>query len=257
MAESKGLKKGPKVGLTAEEWVHHWDTDFSELGHHEEGHEHHEGHGHHENYEHGEGCGSQKYLKKHFSKLTRDRPCVSILVSLCGDSHDVVFLADQGHTVTGIEVSEKAVKSIFTESKPPIPYNVTEVGSFKIFTATDNRKIIIYVGNFFDTLPNNVGPFDAIWDGHGIVAIPEKDMQPYATKLEALLKSDGVIMISSVWYDAAELTGGPVPAPLSTAEFSKFFPNCKVELLDRGDFDNSDFPGVKKCTNDINIITKN
>lgn len=257
-------REGPQIGLTAEEWVQHWETDFVDLTHHgEEGHEHHEGghegHHHGDDGEEGErGCGSAKYLKKHLSKLTHDKPSISILVSLCGDSSDVGFLADKGHIVTGIEVSEKAVKSIFTDNHPaPIPYSVTDAGAFKVYTATDHRKITIYVGNFFETLPSDVGPFDAIWDGHGIVALPEKDMQPYATKLHSLLKPDGAILFSSVWYDVIELTAGPVPAPLSTAEISKFFPDCKVELLDKADFDNSDFPGVKKCTNDINIVTKN
>ncbi len=258
MSEQK--KKGPQIGLSAEEWIKCWETDFADFTP-EEGHEHHEDLGHGEcKGEDGEeerGCGSQKYLKKHLSKLTHDKPCISILVSLCGDSSDVAFLADKGHAVTGIDVSEKAVKSIFTQHKPPIPYSVTETSPFKVYTATDHRKITIYVGDFFDPFPSDVAPFDAIWDGHGIVAIPEKDMQPYATKLASILKPDGAILISSIWYDIAELTSGPVPAPLSTAQFKKFFPDCSVELLENGDFQTSGFPGIKKCTNDINIVKKN
>ena len=259
---------GPKIGISAEDWVKHWDTDFAEFSHQSHGHEHQDHHHHHNHHHHGHhhhggaeederGCGSQKYLKKYLPKLTRDRPSVSLLVSLCGDSSDVAFLAGKGHDVIGIEIFEKAVKSIFTENQPPIPYSVTETGPFKVYTATDDKKIAIYVGNFFDTLPSDVGPFDAVWDGHGIVAIPEKDMQPYADKLKTLLKADGAMLFSTVWYDINELTKGPAPAPLSTDELSRFFPGCKVELLEKGPFDNSDFEGVTKATNDINLITKN
>ena len=264
---------GPKIGISAEDWVKHWETDFAELSHQSHGHEHdehhhdhhehhHHEHDHHHNHgaegdEEERGCGSLKSLKKYLPNLTRDRPSVSVLVSLCGDSSDVAFLAGKGHAVIGIEISEKAVKSIFTENQPPIPYSVTEKGPFKVYTATDDKKIAIYVGNFFDTLPGDVGPFDAIWDGHGIVAIPEKDMQPYSDKLKTLLKADGVMLFSTVWYDIKELTEGPAPAPISTDELNSFFPGCKVELLEKIPFDNSDFVGVTKATNEINLITKN
>ena len=252
---------GPKIGISAEDWVKHWETDFVEFSHQEHGDQ--GEHGHQDHHGAGaegceeRGCGSMKSLKKYLPKLTRDRPSVSLLVSLCGDSSDVAFLAGKGHDVIGIEIFEKAVKSIFTENQPPIPYSVTETGPFKVYTATDDKKIAIYVGNFFDTLPSDVGPFDAVWDGHGIVAIPEKDMQPYADKLKTLLKADGAMLFSTVWYDINELTKGPAPAPLSTDELSRFFPGCKVELLEKGPFDNSDFEGVTKITNDINFVTKN
>ena len=109
---------------------------------------------------------------------------------------------------------------------------------------------------FFDPLPSNVGPFDVIWDGHGIVSLPEKDMQPYADKLKQLLKPDGAILFSTVWFDISELTKGPAPAPISTAELQKFFPGYKVELLEDEIFENADFEGVTKATNPVNLVTK-
>ena len=259
-------KPGPRVGLTAEEWVHHWDTDFVELSHqsHDEGHPHSEdgggGHCDHGHDDHGgaeeRGCGGQKFIKKYLPKLVRDRASIKVLVSLCGDSTDVPFLAGEGHDVTGIEISEKAVKTIFEDPHRPTPYVVTEKPPFKVYTATNDKKITAYVGNFFDPLPSDVGPFDVIWDDHGIVSIPEKDMQPYADKLKQLLKPDGAILFSTVWFDIKELTKGPAPAPISTAELQKFFPGYKVELLEDDLFENPDFEGVTRATNPINLVTE-
>ena len=146
-------KAGPRIGLTAEEWVKHWETDFVEVTHHHGDHGHHHDHGH-EGPHHGggdgdRGCGSQKFIKKYLPKLARDRATVKVLVSLCGDSTDVPFLASRDHDVTGIEISEKAVKSIFEDPNQPTPYTVTEKPPFKVYTATNDKKVTVYVGNFF------------------------------------------------------------------------------------------------------------
>ena len=257
-------KSGPKIGLTAEEWVKHWETDFAEVTHRHGHHSHHHDHGHeghHHHHHHGgsdedRGCGSQKFIKKYLPKLVRDQASIKVLVSLCGDSTDVPFLAGKGHDVTGIEISEKAVKSIFEDPHRPTPYVVSEKPPFKVYTATNDKKISVYVGNFFDPLPSDMGPFDAIWDGHGIISLPEKDMQPYADKLKQLLKTDGAILFSTVWFDVSELTKGTLPAPISTTELQKFFPGYKVELLENEIVEKPNFEGVTKVTNPVNLVTK-
>ena len=148
------------------------------------------------------------------------------------------------------------MKSIFEDPHCPIPYTVTEKPPFKVYTATDDKKINVYVGNFFDTLPSEVGSFDAIWDGHGIISLPEKDMQPYADKLKELVKPNGVMLFSTVHFEVKELTKGPAPAPTSTAELQKFFSDYKVELLEDDIKENADFEGVTKTTNPVHLITK-
>lgn len=268
-AKQPTTKKGPMIGLSPEEWVRLWDTDFEEFNHgqhdHDDKHSEHHGHSHHHHHEHDEGgheheqhtCGSEKYLERYLSRLVRDKGIISILVSLCGNTPDLEFLARQGHDVTGIDVSEKAVKEIFDNStNGPIPYKVLTKGDFKVFSATDGKKITVYVGDFFNLAADQVGPFDAVWDAHGIISIPEKAMQPYANKLKELLKLDGVMLFSTVNFNVAELTKGPAPCPVSTEELRKFFPgDFEIELLEDPDFDASEYAGVTKCTNPVHLLS--
>ena len=263
MESDEAKKPMPMIGLSPEEWVRLWDTDFEEFSHgqhdkhtehHDHSHHHHEGGHEHEQHT----CGSEKYLKLYLPKLVRDKRTISILVSLCGNTPDLEFLARQGHDVTGIDVSEKAVKEIFDNSvEGPIPYTVVTKGDFKVFSATDGKKITVYVGDFFNLAADQVGPFDAVWDAHGIISIPEKAMQPYANKLKELLKPGGVMLFSTVSFDVNELTKGPAPCPISTAELRNFFPGeFEIELLEDPDFDASEYEGVTKCTNPVHLLTR-
>lgn len=249
----------PQIGLKPEEWVRMWETDFQEFDHGQHPYETSlEGeHTHDSCHEH--TCGSEKYLKQYLPRLVRGKPPISILVSLCGNTPDVAFLARQGHTVTGVDVSEKAVKEIFDDATDgPIPYTVIIKDDFRIFSATDEKNITVYVGNFFNLFVTQIGQFDAIWDAHGIISIPIVDMQPYADKLKELLKPGGVMLFSTVYFDINELKKGPAPCPVSTTEFAKFFPrDLKIELLDDPDFDPAEYEGVTKCTNPIHLLTHN
>ena len=49
--------------------------------------------------------------------MVEDRNDISLLLPMCGRSPDLLWLAEQGHTVTGIEWSERAVKQFFQDSK--------------------------------------------------------------------------------------------------------------------------------------------
>ena len=50
------------------------------------------------------------------------REGVSILVTMCGKSVDMIWLCERGFSVTGVELTEKAVKEFFEDNS--IPYTV-------------------------------------------------------------------------------------------------------------------------------------
>ena len=73
----------------------------------------------------------------------------------------------------GAELSEKAVKEAFEDAcAGPIPYDVTTKGEVKIYSATDGKKIRVYVSDFFGDgiCPQELGKFNCVWDAHGIVS---------------------------------------------------------------------------------------
>ena len=67
---------------------------------------------------------------------------LSVLVTMCGKSVDLLWLCSRGHSVTGIEISPLAVQQFFTESS--IPFTTT--GVFKLCYIDRIMWAYIYVG---------------------------------------------------------------------------------------------------------------
>ena len=237
-----------KVGLTTDAWVKMWnegfehEVDYDGEQHHGHGDEQH-GHGHdHHHHDHGdeeeyEGHGSGKvdrYLQKYLPKLIGEQPSASILVSLCGNTPDLVWLCEQGQAVVGIDVSETAVKEVFESAKDgAIPYSVVTEGDFKIYTATDGKNLKVYVGDFLAATPHKVGTFDVIWDSHGIISVPVVQHPAFAEVFCKLLKPGGKILLSTAYFNIADLHKFPSPCPMGIEEAKKLFPNdFDIELLD-------------------------
>ena len=56
--------------------------------------------------------------------------CRRVLVPLCGKSPDLLWLADRGHDVVGIEISEIAVAAFFDENA--LAYTVDDAGLTRV-----------------------------------------------------------------------------------------------------------------------------
>ncbi len=255
-----------KVGISPQQWVKMWDewnTPESECEHgaSDNHHEYHHGDskcGDKECESSGHGSEVDKYLKKHLNRLTGGNASCTIFVTFCGNSPDLAWLCEQGHTVVGCEISETAVKELFQNKVlgGAIPYEIQEKGDIKIYSATDGKKLLVYVGDFFGPLsPDMTGTFDCIWDSHGIVSIPIPLHDPFAKKVVTFLKPGGRMFFSTSDYDITKLKTGPAPCPMSTAHLAELFPNFDVELLDESEEDPSQMDGLDRFTNPYNLLT--
>ena len=254
-----------KVGIAPQQWVKMWDEwNTPGGGEYEHGAsdgdlQHHHGDGESEQCESG-GHGSEvdKYLKKHLDRLTGGKANCTIFVTFCGNSPDLAWLCEQGHTVVGCEISEAAVKELFQNKVlgGAIPYEVQEKGDVKIYSATDGKKLKVYVGDFFGSLsPELTGELDCVWDSHGIVSIPIPLHDPFAKKVVKFLKPGGRMFFSTSDYDITKLKTGPAPCPMSTSRLAELFPDFDVELLDESEEDPSTMDGLDRFTNPYNLLT--
>ena len=250
-----------KVGISPEQWVkmwEEWNTPGGECEHDHASHDHHHGDEGKEYESGGHGTEVDKYLKKHLNRLTGGNAGCNIFVTFCGNSPDLAWLCEQGHTVVGCEISETAVKELF-ENKVlggAIPYEFQERGDIKIYSATDGKKLQVYVGDFFGSLsPDLTGTFDCIWDSHGIVSIPIPLHEPFAKKVVAFLKPSGRMFFSTSDYDITKLKSGPAPCPMSTTRLKELFPDFEVELLDEPEMDPGEMEGLDRWTNPYNLLT--
>ena len=255
-----------KVGLGVEEWLDMWEGDWDE-----------------ETSQEGEDTGGQSSnepqscsdtgdsefdekgnkikvdasLIKYLDRLTGGRTDHSIFVSLCGDSLDMEWLCSKGYEVVGAELSETAAKRAFERPKSPVSYEVITDGNMKVYSATDGKKLKIYVGNFFDDAinPTKLGTFHCIWDCHGIVSLPVAQHESYAKKLLTFLKPGGKMLFSTVDYDVSKLKSGSAPAPVLPSTLQGFYPQCTIEVLESFPLPSGQLDGIDSWTNPITLIS--
>ena len=136
-------------------------------------------------------------LIKHFGEFTRGRNKLRILVPLCGKSLDMNWLADQGHTVVGVELIGKAIEAFFHENKlthhtKSIPLSSEIQGT--VFKANE-KDITLLECSIFDVTAEVVGSqFDCIWDRGSMTAIKmmkEGRLKQYTEIMLDCLKRDG------------------------------------------------------------------
>lgn len=131
-------------------------------------------------------------------------PRKRVLVPLCGKTRDLVYLANLGHAVVGIELSEKAARAVFTEAG--LRFDSSTRGAFEVFRAK-SLDLEVRVGDFFDLLaqPN----FHAVWDRAAMVALDPERRARYAERLIDVVRPGGMMLVNTMEYDQAQMPGPP------------------------------------------------
>ena len=102
----------------------------------------------------------------------------TIFVPLAGKSHDMVWLATQGHRVIGVELSDVAVREFFKDGgQTP---EIRSDGPFDVFSA---GPFNLYRGDFFETSAEMVRDVVAVYDRAALIALPADLRERYAKKL--------------------------------------------------------------------------
>ncbi|XP_078349480.1 thiopurine S-methyltransferase-like [Oculina patagonica] len=149
-----------------------------------------------------------EYLIKYIDELTGGRSNIRVFVPLCGKSVDMLWLADQGHTVVGVELAKQAIESFFTENN--LTFTVESVtmaagGEPAEVYKCKEKQITIFCCDLFTLREEDVGgKFDAIWDRGSMSAIVPSagDRGKQYTKfLHSLLACDGNLIVESHHYE--------------------------------------------------------
>jgi len=118
----------------------------------------------------------------------------TVLVPLCGKTPDLRWLADRGHRVIGVELSDIAVQEFFAEQGLSCKHH--DAGPFTRYEATD-AAVTIYRGDYFEF---DAGPFDALYDRGALVAIDPDQRRRYAEHTRQLLVPDSPRLIVTLEY---------------------------------------------------------
>ncbi|MCF4994921.1 thiopurine S-methyltransferase [Pseudomonas syringae] len=143
------------------------------------------------------------YLQRYWGQLGVSVQA-RVLVPLCGKSLDLLWLADQGHRVLGVELSETAIRDFFTEQR--LAPEVGERGAFKVYRS---GSIELWCGDFFALTAEDVADFAAIYDRAALIALPPPMRERYVAHLQRILPTKVQGLLITLDYDQAQMSGPP------------------------------------------------
>ncbi|KAJ8386806.1 hypothetical protein AAFF_G00166010 [Aldrovandia affinis] len=139
-------------------------------------------------------------------------------------------LADMGHSVVGVEISEKAIKQFFEEQN--LSYSeesVPKIQKAKLFESSDGT-ISLYQCDVLKFSSTIAGQFGGIWDRASLVAINPCDRQRYSTLIMSLMDKDCRYLLDTLQYNP-ELYEGP-PFCVSDEDVKNLYgKTCDIQLL--------------------------
>jgi len=130
-----------------------------------------------------------------------------VFVPLCGKTLDIGWLLSKGYSVVAAELSELAVKQLFSDLGVE-----PEISSFDRLTLYKATGIDIYVGDIFDLTPQMVGRVDAVYDRAALVALPEAMRKKYTENLSMISAGASQLLITFE-YNQQQMDGPPFSVP--------------------------------------------
>lgn len=121
-----------------------------------------------------------------------------VFVPLCGKSLDILWLAEQGYQVIGIELSSIAVRDFFQENGlQPVKTRT------KKFTLWQHGNISIYCGDYFKLSKKDLGHIDVVYDRAALTALPGDVRKSYVAQITRIISSHSKVFLLTI-EDAEE-----------------------------------------------------
>jgi len=127
-----------------------------------------------------------------------------VFVPLCGKSLDLLWLREQGHFVTGVEISAAALEAFCMENGVPARRRVR--GDFEAYEA-DNLELLR--GDFFKLTPALLGKTAAVYDRAALVSWSPELRPAYARHLGALVAPGTPMLLITLEYLQPQMAGPP------------------------------------------------
>ncbi|MCP5146447.1 MAG: thiopurine S-methyltransferase [Gammaproteobacteria bacterium] len=137
-------------------------------------------------------------------------PGATVFVPLCGKSLDMHWLAERGHEIIGVELSEAAVSQFFAEAG--LQPKCDSLSGLKRYTASG---ITLYCGDFFSLTEEMMIDTGGIYDRAALVALPPDIRRRYVHHLRSILPRRHLdMLLVTLEYDQSLVAGPPhcVPA---------------------------------------------
>lgn len=151
-------------------------------------------------------------------------PGSRVLVPLCGKTLDLIWLAEQGYEVVGVELSPLAVEAFFTEQGLQADKIMSDC-----FDVWRSGNITVFCADFFDLVAADVGTINAVYDRAALIALPKNMRSAYVRQLNSLLAGPMKGLLITLFYDQAQMDGPPFA--VSPEEVQNLLPDTwKLEM---------------------------
>jgi len=152
-----------------------------------------------------------------------------VLVPLCGKSLDMVWLAEQGHRVLGVELSELAITRFFDERGLAPEISQSGFGTHYRAGAWE-----IICGDAFALSTELLQDCAGVYDRGALIALPPHMRERYAATTWARLPAGCQGLLVTLEYPQAEKSGPPFSVEESEVR-QRFAGRYEVELIERRD----------------------
>jgi thiopurine S-methyltransferase len=148
-----------------------------------------------------------KRLMSHWPSLELSAGA-SVFVPLCGKSTDMLWIADQGHPILGVELSAKAAEAFFVDNK--LAYSVSERDGFEIYSGKNVGALIeIWAGDFFNLSEDHLRDCGAYYDRAAMIAMNEGLREQYCSHMAAIMRPESRALLLVISYNQDKMKGPP------------------------------------------------
>ena len=156
-------------------------------------------------------------------------PGDTIFMPLCGKAHDIDWIAQQGFQAIGIELSEIAIESFFSEHN--LQYQQFES---ERFTLRKSGNISLIQGDYFDLQREDLSACKMIYDRASLIAIDEANRSRYCAHMLSIVPQATDQLLITLDYDQAQMKGPPYA--VSTPEVSRHYASeYSIDALEQND----------------------
>lgn len=158
-----------------------------------------------------------------------------VLVPLCGKSLDMLWLANRGLRVLGVDVSSVAVESFLAENHLHArAWGAADGTHYEITNTPDGDGIEIINGDVFAIDPASLATCKAFYDRAATIALPAPMRERLAQEVYAKLPAGARGLLITLDYPDGEMDGPPFS--VDDAEVHRLFDaRWKIERLERRD----------------------
>lgn len=172
-------------------------------------------------------------LLKHWPALKVSRG-TRVLVPLCGKSRDMLWLAQQGLQVIGVELSGIAIESFLAENNLQARIRPASDGAHYEVTNAPDGGIEIVNGDMFDVGLATLAGCNAFYDRAASIALPARLRERLAHDVYGKLAAGARGLLITLEYPPHEKDGPPFP--IDDGEVHRLFDqDWNIQQIERRD----------------------